>query len=374
MAGLYVHIPFCRKACTYCDFHFSISTRGREAVLGAMHRELEARSAEPAAPLGTIYFGGGTPSLLAPQAIGAFVEQARRLLAVEAGAEVTLEANPDDITEARLEQWRAIGITRISLGTQSFREDRLRWMGRAHDADQALRSIGLIAKAGFASWTIDLIYGLPGMTLQEWEEQLRIALDHGLPHLSAYCLTVEPRTALAHQVGKHLVAMPGDEAQSDQFELLMQRMREAGLEHYEISNFGRPGHWSRHNTSYWEGVPYLGIGPSAHSFFGTRRRWNVANNARYVHGVAAGAGYWEEEALTRAQRTNERLLTGLRTSRGVELSMLELDVLRLQRAAVDRWMRTGHMELRDGRLVLTGAGRHFADRIASDLFIVDDAG
>ena len=374
MAGLYVHIPFCRKACTYCDFHFSTSTRGREAVLGAMHRELEARSAVPAAPLGTLYFGGGTPSLLEPQAIGAFVEQAHRLLTVEAGAEVTLEANPDDVNEARLEQWRAIGITRLSLGTQSFREDRLRWMGRAHDADQARRSIGLIAKAGFDSWTIDLIYGLPGMTLQEWEEQLRIALDHGMPHLSAYCLTVEPRTALAHQVGMRQVAMPGDEAQSDQFDLLMQRMREAGLEHYEISNFGRPGHWSRHNTSYWDGVPYLGIGPSAHSFDGTRRRWNVANNARYVQGVAAGAGYWEEEALTRAQRTNERLLTGLRTSRGVDLSMLELDVVRLQRAAVDRWVRTGHVELRDGRLVLTEAGRHFADRIASDLFIMDDAG
>lgn len=373
MAGAYFHIPFCKRACAYCDFHFSTSTKGRDALLDAMEKEMLLRSKEIGdAPVGTLYFGGGTPSLLEPARIASFIQLARDLFRVQRDAEVTLEANPDDIAAERLEQWKSMGITRLSLGTQSFREDRLRWMGRAHDAEQALKSIGLIAKAGFASWTIDLIYGLPGMTLAEWDEQLTIALDHGMPHLSAYCLTVEPRTALAHQVNKAVVTMPDDDAQSAQFDRLMERMEAAGLDHYEISNFGLPGHHSRHNTSYWEGVPYLGIGPAAHSFDGSKRRWNVANNARYVKGVLEGAPHWEEETLTPEQRTNERLLTGLRTSQGVDLARLELDVPGLQRKAVERWMATGHLEHRDGRLVLTSAGRHFADRIASDLFFTDD--
>lgn len=373
MAGAYFHIPFCKRACAYCDFHFSTSTKGRDALLDAMEKEMLLRSKEIGdAPVGTLYFGGGTPSLLEPARIASFIQLARDLFRVQRDAEVTLEANPDDIAPERLEQWKSMGITRLSLGTQSFREDRLRWMGRAHDAEQALKSIGLIAKAGFASWTIDLIYGLPGMTLAEWDEQLTIALDHGMPHLSAYCLTVEPRTALAHQVNKAVVTMPDDDAQSAQFDRLMERMEAAGLDHYEISNFGLPGHHSRHNTSYWEGVPYLGIGPAAHSFDGSKRRWNVANNARYVKGVLEGAPHWEEETLTPEQRTNERLLTGLRTSQGVDLARLELDVPGLQRKAVERWMATGHLEHREGRLVLTRAGRHFADRIASDLFFTDD--
>lgn len=373
MAGAYFHIPFCKRACAYCDFHFSTSTKGRDALLDAMEKEMLLRSKEIGdAPVGTLYFGGGTPSLLEPARIASFIQLARDLFRVQRDAEVTLEANPDDIASERLEQWKSMGITRLSLGTQSFREDRLRWMGRAHDAEQALKSIGLIAKAGFASWTIDLIYGLPGMTLAEWDEQLTIALDHGMPHLSAYCLTVEPRTALAHQVNKAVVTMPDDDAQSAQFDRLMERMEAAGLDHYEISNFGLPGHHSRHNTSYWEGVPYLGIGPAAHSFDGSKRRWNVANNARYVKGVLEGAPHWEEETLTPEQRTNERLLTGLRTSQVVDLARLELDVPGLQRKAVERWMATGHLEHREGRLVLTRAGRHFADRIASDLFFTDD--
>jgi oxygen-independent coproporphyrinogen-3 oxidase len=373
MPGLYFHIPFCKRACTYCDFHFSTSAKGRDALLDAMGTELLLRSTEIGdAPVGTIYFGGGTPSLLEPGRIASIIQQSRDLFGVQRDAEVTLEANPDDITSERLEQWKSMGITRLSLGTQSFREDRLRWMGRAHNAEQALKSIALIAKAGFVSWTIDLIYGLPGMTLAEWDEQISIALAHGMPHLSAYCLTVEPRTALAHQVTKSIVSMPGDADQSEQFDRLMERMESAGLEHYEISNFGLPGHHSRHNTSYWEGVPYLGIGPSAHSFDGSKRRWNAANNARYQKAVQQGESFWEEESLNPAQRTNERLLTGLRTSKGVELARLELDVLGDQRWSVERWMATGHLEHRDGRLVLTRAGRHFADRIASDLFFTTD--
>ncbi|MEZ4739837.1 MAG: radical SAM family heme chaperone HemW [Flavobacteriales bacterium] len=373
MAGLYLHIPFCRKACTYCDFHFSTNQAHQATVLGAMELELIRRSKELGdASISTIYFGGGTPSLLEPSRIGTFIQQAQDLFRVDRSAEITLEANPDDITQERLEAWRAIGITRISLGTQSFREERLQWMGRAHSAAEALRSIALIAKAGFASWTIDLIYGLPGMSLAEWDEQLAIALDHGMPHLSAYCLTVEPRTALAQQVKKGLVKEAEDADQSAQFDRLMERMEQAGLDHYEISNFGRPGHFSRHNTSYWNGVPYLGIGPSAHSFIGGTRRWNVSSNAAYAKEVEAGGTYWESETLTPAQRTNERLMTGLRTMWGVELAGLERDVLRINSSAVQGHVSKGHLLVGDGRLVLSKAGRHFADRIASDLFVSED--
>jgi oxygen-independent coproporphyrinogen-3 oxidase len=372
MPGIYLHIPFCRKACTYCDFHFSTSTQAKERVLNAMLLELELRAVELNGAVDTIYFGGGTPSLLEPAEIARFIQDIRARCAVAPDAEVTLEANPDDITAERLAAWKELGITRLSLGTQSFREERLRFMGRAHTADQALRSIELIAKAGFASWTIDLIYGLPQMALAEWDEQLSIALDHGMPHLSAYCLTVEAKTALAHQVAKGVVHMPEDADQSAQFDRLMQRMEQAGLVHYEISNFGLPSHYSRHNTSYWEGVHYLGIGPSAHSYDGATRRWNVANNMRYAKALEAHEGFWESETLSPAQRTNELLLTGLRTIAGVPLHKLELDALALNRSSYERHLANGLLVVQEGRLVLTKAGRHFADRIASDLFVSAD--
>jgi oxygen-independent coproporphyrinogen-3 oxidase len=372
MAGLYFHIPFCRKACTYCDFHFSTSLSGQGPVLAAMRKELRGRIGElGGAGLGSIYFGGGTPSLLAPDLLSGLLTEVRDLAPIEPGAEITLEANPDDVTPATLAAWRASGITRISLGTQSFRDDRLHWMGRAHDAQQALGSIASIARAGFTSWTIDLIYGLPGMTLAEWDEQLGIALEHGMPHLSAYCLTVEERTALHHQVQKGRIIPLDDEHQSEQFQHLIGRMEQAGLEQYEISNFGREGHFAVHNTNYWRGVPYLGIGPSAHSFNGHQRSWNVAHNARYAEGVSSGNGYRETETLTPAQRVNERLLTGLRTMWGVDLSRLERDVVGENAATVERYVREGLLLHADRCLVLTRSGKNFADRIASDLFITD---
>ncbi|MBL7962656.1 MAG: radical SAM family heme chaperone HemW [Flavobacteriales bacterium] len=373
MSGLYIHIPFCRKACTYCDFHFSTSLKTREAVLAAMQRELEVRAMELAgAPLGTIYFGGGTPSLMEPDAIAGFIDQARRLVRVEESAEVTLEVNPDDVDELRLSAWKAAGITRLSIGIQSFREERLRFMGRAHTAEQSDHALQLIAGAGFASWTLDLIYGLPGMTLEEWDAQIDAALAMGTPHISAYCLTVEEKTTLAHRVKAGDVVMPNDADQAAQFQRLIERMEQAGLVHYEISNFGREGHFSRHNTSYWHGVPYLGIGPSAHSFIGGVRRWNVAHNVRYAKGVEEGATYWQEETLTPAQRTNERLMTGLRTMWGVDLSTLEVDPEKENAPLIAHYLARGDMERRGTRLVLTRQGRAFADRIASDLFVADD--
>ncbi len=372
MPGLYIHIPFCKQACTYCDFHFSTNQQQQARVLGAMRRELVDRREEVNAPVGSIYFGGGTPSLLSDADITEFLELSRGLFAVPDAAEVTMEANPDDISEERLEQWRSAGVSRISLGIQSFRNDRLEWMGRAHNAPEARQSIEMIAKAGFSSWTIDLIYGLPEMTLDEWDEQLTIALDHGMPHLSAYCLTIEERTALHHQVKKGLVRPANDEVQGAQFDHLVQRMDRAGLVQYEISNFGREGHFAVHNSNYWKGVPYVGIGPSAHSYDGVKRRWNVANNARYTDAIGKGDPYWEQEVLTQAQRVNERLMTGLRTIWGVDLRTLGDNVLARERTLVERYVDQGDLLITDDRLLLTPKGRRYADRIASDLFLLDE--
>ena len=373
MSGLYIHIPFCRKACTYCDFHFSTSLKTKPAVLEAMHAELEQRAGELAgAAVETIYFGGGTPSQLSDAELRAFLDQVRRLLPGTPDAEVTLEVNPNDVSAERLAGWKALGITRLSIGIQSFREERLRFMGRAHDATQSRESLGLIAAAGLASWTMDLIYGLPGMTMEEWDEQLTTALSYKPPHISAYCLTVEDRTALDHQVRKGIVSMPGDVDQAAQFDRLIERLENTGYAQYEISNFALPGHHSRHNSSYWAGVPYLGIGPSAHSFDGRRRRWNVAHNFRYTHGVRNGERYWEEETLTSAQVVNEALLTGLRTTAGVDLAALPLELGKAASSIIARYRSQGLLEQQGSRLVLTRAGRAFADRIASDLFLTDD--
>lgn len=371
MSGLYLHIPFCRKACTYCDFHFSTSLRTRPAVLQAMHTELEQRAGElHSARVDTIYFGGGTPSQLTDGELKAFLDQARRHLPVAPDAEVTLEVNPDDVNAARLAGWRTIGITRLSIGVQSFRDERLAFMGRAHNAMQGRDSLREIAAAGFTSWTMDLIYGLPGMTLAEWDEQLATALSFAPPHISAYCLTVEARTALDHQVRQGTVSMPGDADQAAQFEHLIDRLEAAGLGQYEISNFARPGHHSRHNSSYWGGAPYLGIGPSAHSFNGHVRRWNVAHNLKYARAVAGGTMHWGSETLTHAQRVNERLMTGLRTTAGVDLATLGDPVLEREAGTVERYVRSGDLLVGPGHLTLTRKGRRIADRIASDLFLI----
>ena len=372
MAGLYFHIPFCKQACTYCDFHFSTSLNSRERVVKAMRVELAQRINETHGdPIASFYFGGGTPSLLSVEEIAAFIRDARSLATVETEAEITIEANPDDINEAMLDGWKRAGITRVSLGTQSFRDDRLKWMGRAHDSQQALKTIALIANAGFTSWTIDLIYGLPQMTIAEWDEQLTIALDHGMPHLSAYCLTIEERTALHHQVVNGTIKPANDEEQAAQFDRLMERMETAGLTHYEISNFGKPGHFALHNSNYWKGVPYLGIGPSAHSFNGATRRWSVSNNTRYADAIEKNERCWEEETLSPIQRVNERILTGLRTMWGVDLSTLGMDLFEKESTTINGYLERGDLLLRNGHLVLSKQGRLFADRIASDLFITD---
>ncbi|MBP7514955.1 MAG: radical SAM family heme chaperone HemW [Flavobacteriales bacterium] len=375
MAGLYLHIPFCKQACTYCDFHFSTSLGQRDRVMSAILKEIAMRAPEAnGAGLGSIYLGGGTPSVVGTEALENLLRTIAEHFTITGSAEVTIEANPDDVTVDALRQWKDLGITRVSLGIQSFRDDRLKWMGRAHDAAQARRSIELISTTGFASWTIDLIYGLPGMTTAEWDEQLALALDHRMPHLSAYCLTVEKGTALEHQVRKGLVTPAADDAQATQFDHLVARMESAGLVQYEISNFGREGHFAAHNSSYWKGVPYIGVGPSAHSFDGIVRRWNVANNVRYAEALETGTPFWEEEMLSHGQRVNERLMTGLRTIWGVDLRTLGDDVRTRENRTIVKYQELGDLVISGDRLLLTPKGRRYADRIASDLFLTGEDG
>ena len=367
MAGIYFHIPFCRKACTYCDFHFSTSLRGKDALLKAMHQELDDRSQEVTTPFRTIYFGGGTPSLLDKTELEAFIQPLSRT----ADAEITLEVNPDDVTAERIAEWLAIGINRLSIGIQSFLDDQLQSMGRAHNNAEAKNALQLISNAPFNSWSLDLIYGLPNLDQEAWKNTIQEALSYSPPHISAYCLTVEAGTALHHQVQEGRVQIPSNEVQAKQFELLVKELRSHDYLQYEISNFAQKGHLARHNTNYWKRVSYIGIGPSAHSFLGHQRRWNIANNARYIHAINAGEAYWEQEEIDSRTAANEQIMTGLRTMWGVDIAALKIPFSVAQQETIMRYSEQGSLKIQPDRLVLTPQGRLLADRIASDLFFLE---
>jgi putative oxygen-independent coproporphyrinogen III oxidase len=374
MAGIYFHIPFCHQACHYCDFHFSTLKGAERSMVDAMVTELRLRAVElQGENIETIYFGGGTPSILAPGLLALLLEAASDIFRVEPGAEITLEANPEDLTVERMSAWRNMGINRLSIGIQSFQDIDLRYMNRNHDAEQAVACIEAARSLGFHDLTIDLIYGTPTMDDAAWENNLSRMAELDLPHFSAYALTVEPRTALHHMVRNRLVTEPEEEQAARQFHILMEWAKSNGYEHYEISNFSRSGRHSRHNTSYWQGKPYLGIGPSAHGFSRNVRRWNVRNNTAYIKSLQQGDTCYEEEVLGRDDLYNEFVMTGMRTKWGVDrkeltgrfgeelLAHFEEHLLR----SIDpRWV-----EDRQGVVVLTDAGKLFADRIASALFI-----
>ncbi|HEY4109900.1 radical SAM family heme chaperone HemW [Puia sp.] len=370
MAGIYLHIPFCRQACHYCNFHFSTSLNRKNDFISALLKEIAARKDYlEAEPIETVYFGGGTPSLLATEEIATILQQLRALYPLVSGAEVTLEANPDDITTARLRSWRETGINRLSIGVQSFFEEDLRWMNRAHDARQALDCIGLAQEEGLDNISIDLIYGGPTLPDSHWQQNVERAIGLGIPHLSCYALTVEPRTALDTLIRRHQVAEVSPDDQARQFLLLMDWMAAAGYEHYEISNFAQPGHRSRHNSAYWQGKKYLGLGPSAHSYNGVSREWNVANNAQYI---AAPGLVTEKEILTPDQQVNEYIMISLRTLEGIDLQTLA-HRFGPQRAAqlrqrAEKHIIGSHLRLAEERLQLTMEGKLLADGIAADLF------
>lgn len=372
MAGIYLHIPFCRQACTYCNFHFSTSLHYKDALIKALAEEIIAEKEYlQGEAVNTIYFGGGTPSILPAKDCQLLLETLRRNFPVATDAEITLEANPDDLIDDKLLAWKDAGINRLSIGVQSFFEEELRWMNRAHNAEQAKKGLQKAVKE-FDNITIDLIYGSPLLTDDMWKENVDRATDMGIAHLSCYALTVEEKTPLHKMISKRQSADVDSEKQARQFLMLMEWLREAGYEHYEVSNFAKPGRRSRHNSSYWKGISYLGLGPSAHSYNGRERRWNTPNNNRYIETVMSGKPDCEHEILTNVQRLNEYIMISLRTIEGMDLLRVEKEWGENERVrievAVKKFIDTGLMTRTETVVQLTDQGMLRADGIAAELF------
>lgn len=372
MAGIYIHIPFCKQACHYCDFHFSTSMQKKGAMVLALATEIEMRKDQFQDELvETIYFGGGTPSVLTTAEINFLIESVYQNFTVTENPEITLEANPDDLSDEKIQELSKSKINRLSIGIQSFFEADLQLMNRAHNADEAKRCLETATRY-FENISLDLIYGIPGMDNEKWKQNIQTALLFGISHLSSYALTVEPKTALRKMIEAGKVAAPKDETASDHFQILVEMLEASGFIHYELSNFGKEGYFSRNNSAYWLGKKYLGIGPSAHSYDGISRSWNIANNALYLKGIAAGTLPNETEILTAADRYNEYIMTGLRTIWGVSLE-------RIQTAFGDNYLEYLNKQSRkftdddllvieDNILKTTKKGKFLTDGIASDLF------
>ncbi len=372
MSGLYLHIPFCRKRCTYCDFHFSTTFEHyRSDLVAAIAQELNFRATEAQGALQSVYFGGGTPSILSFTELELLFKQIHQNYQLTADCEITFEVNPEDISAANLHFWKDLGINRLSIGLQTFTDSDLQWMNRAHQVNDGLDGIRLAQQVGFKNISVDLIYGLPEQSLSAWQESLAAVFQLQIQHLSAYCLTIEPQTALHHLVSKKKLQAAEETLQSDQFLLLIELARENGFEQYEISNFALPGFHSRHNSSYWKFQPYIGVGPSAHSFDGKSRRWNVRNNTLYTKEVGKGDKWFETEALSENERRNEQILLGLRTKWGLDETLLSSAWTQKESAQIDAYARLDWLLKLKDRIVLTEQGKLHADGIAADLFRVD---
>lgn len=375
MAGIYIHIPFCKQACNYCNFHFATSLRQKDDFIAALAKEINITPLFDDAnkeKIETIYIGGGTPSLLGPGDLKTIFEALHAKFEIANTAEITLEANPDDIKPSKLSNWKTIGINRLSMGIQSFDEEELAWMNRAHNAAESLLCINTMQEAGFDNFSIDLIYGSPLLTNDRWKRNVDIAIENQVPHISCYALTVEPKTPLAKQIALNKTSAANSEKQAGQFLSLMQWMRNAGYEHYEISNYALPGMRSRHNSSYWQGKNYYGFGPSAHSFDGNNRRWNIANNAKYIQSIAQNTIPFEEEKLTATQRLNEYIMVSLRTAEGLDVDKITEQFGKQFSDKIislsQQYIQQGKIVLQNNSLVLTDEGKLFADGIAADLF------
>lgn len=373
MAGIYIHIPFCKQACHYCNFHFSTSLQLKNDFLAALLKEIEwQRDYLGTQTVDTIYFGGGTPSLLTIGELERVLERVHRHFRIAAGAEITLESNPDDINAVRVEEWQRAGVNRLSLGIQSFFEEDLRWMNRAHSADQAKDSVEIILPR-IPNLTIDLIYGGPTLPDAHWIQNIDTVTGYNIPHVSCYALTVEPKTALASLIEKKRKADVNTDDQARQFQLLMERLDGAGYEHYEISNFAKPGFRSRHNSAYWSGAHYLGLGPSAHSYNGESRQWNIANNALYIKSMEQGMVSAEKELLSEKDRFNEYIMTSLRTLEGVDIQKIHRDFGDSIAHALEKQLseRVSYEQAEKTAIGyrLTRAGRLLADGIAAGMFL-----
>lgn len=375
---IYFHIPFCKQACHYCDFHFSTSLKYKDELILALQKEVALRAnylIDKTIP--SIYFGGGTPSLLTADDIQHLIEEVARHFNIANDAEITLEANPDDLDAAKVAVLRHTPINRFSIGIQSFYEEDLRWMNRAHNASEAEASIKRVQDAGFENITADLIYGYPLLTHAKWIANMQKLLDFAIPHVSSYAMTVEKKTALAHFIRQGKTPPIQESQSAEQMNMLIDTLTGHGFEHYEISNFARNGQYAKHNTSYWQGRHYLGIGPSAHSFNGRSRSWNIANNARYIEGITTLKPIYETEQLSDDDRFNEYIMTSLRTMWGIDLEKIRVDfgekTLQHLRTHLVPFVEQQNVEWVQERFFrLTSKGKLMADYIASELFLVDD--
>ena len=377
MAGIYIHIPFCKQACNYCNFHFSTSLQLKDELIAAMIKEIhlvteKANHSSEKELCETIYFGGGTPSLLSIKELNNILASLFSKFEIAKDAEITLEANPDDITAEKLQLWKKAGINRLSVGVQSFLDQELVWMNRAHSSADSLRCIDEIKNAGFSDYSIDLIYGSPLLNNQDWLNTIDAVINKNIPHISCYALTVEPKTALHKMIAQNKKESVDAEKQAEQFVLLMNQMEQAGYEHYEISNFSKPGKRSKHNSSYWQGKKYYGFGPAAHSYDGIKRKWNVSNNALYIQSLKKNSIPSEEETLTSTQSINEYIMTSLRTLEGLDLekinSLFGTNHVNQLLNASKIYIQSEKIIQQNNRLILTKQGKLFADGIAADLF------
>jgi oxygen-independent coproporphyrinogen-3 oxidase len=375
LAGIYIHIPFCKQACFYCDFHFSTSLKKKDELITCLIKEIEIRKEElNNSIIETIYFGGGTPSLLSTNEIKILVDAVYKNHTVVAFPEITLEANPDDLSKEKIVELSESPVNRLSIGVQSFFEQDLKLMNRAHNSKEAKESLSLAIRH-FDNISVDLIYGIPDCTNEQWRENIQTALSFGVPHISSYALTVEPKTALASFIKKGIIKNVDDEKSQEQFLILIDELEKAGFLHYETSSFGKEGFFSKNNSSYWLGKSYLGIGPSAHSFDGKQRSWNVRNNTTYIKVIQQNKLPIEREILSNTDRYNEYIMTGLRTIWGVSLDKINRDFGHKYVTYLEIQSKK-HIEqellyIENGILITTKKGKFLSDGIASDLFMIN---
>jgi len=377
MGGIYVHIPFCKKACFYCDFHFSISRKTQPDVVKSIISEMEMRkNMLERNAVKSVYFGGGTPSILTLGEIENILNQAYTLFEVEDTAEITLECNPDDLDEQYLKGLKDLGFNRLSIGIQSFNDDHLQWMNRSHNNTQSMKCIESAAEVGFQDLTIDLIYGLPQLNMEEWKATVDQALQLPINHLSAYSLTLEESTPYHKLVSQKKYEKPNNEEAAKHYNYLNEAIREIGWQQYEVSNYCKNENYAKHNTSYWQHKKYLGLGPSAHSYDLENRYWNVRSNQEYIDKILTNKTAYEVEKLSLKDQFNEEVLTGLRTKWGVELVSLKSrfgeDVLNQYEVEISTWKANNWIKSLTPQMVLTTEGMLYADYIASELFRTEE--
>ena len=378
MSGIYIHIPYCKQKCTYCNFHFSTNIKNVEEMISAMLVEIEnKKNYFKKNEIHTIYFGGGTPSFIESKKLNELLEKIKSLYKIIENAEITIELNPDDITETKLKELKSIGFNRLSIGVQSFFEEDLKFMNRSHSGKEAIDSIKLSQKSGFKNITIDLIYGLPNLSNTNWKKNLTKINALGIEHFSAYALTVEPKTKLDYLIKSKKINAISDDKVVEQFKILQEKTNNMGFVQYEISNFCKNENYSKHNSSYWKRKNYIGIGPSAHSFNGNQRQWNIKSNSKYIEKIKKKEKYFEIENISKIERYNEYILTSLRTIWGVKHDYIKSNFdekINLNfKSSVKKWLDTKDVIKKNGDYNLTNKGMIIADAISSDLFFVQDS-